>query len=224
MQKHVADMCGNLVAEVGAQTTVRLGGEVQALAVSSDKIGSGEISRRAPTEAERASALEVARTGLRPTRRGNYARQEDEDCKSDRDRVQAKGPDFLSRLKGFADIGGLDHSADRDDPNVIIRRALLLRSTLLKAAPDIVHCEGTLEKVRVDPGVLNAFLFLKEYKHGVRSLESVVRMSFLSGKASYDRSSLPSDSQMELHVDPDEFLGLVGRSEIGSSTLKWDEQ
>jgi hypothetical protein len=62
VQKHVADMRGKLVAEVGAQATVRLGGEVQALAVSSDKIGSGEISHRAPTEAERASALEVART------------------------------------------------------------------------------------------------------------------------------------------------------------------
>jgi hypothetical protein len=61
VQKYVADMCGNLVAEVGAQTAARLGGEVQALAVSSDKIGSGASSRRAPTEAERASALEVAR-------------------------------------------------------------------------------------------------------------------------------------------------------------------
>lgn len=54
-------MCGNLFAEVGAQTTARLGGAVLALAVSSDKIGSGASSRRAPTEAERASALELAR-------------------------------------------------------------------------------------------------------------------------------------------------------------------
>lgn len=60
VQGYTADMCGNLLAEVAAQTTARLGGEVQALAVSSDKIGSGESSRRAPTEAERASALEVA--------------------------------------------------------------------------------------------------------------------------------------------------------------------
>jgi hypothetical protein len=61
VQKYEADMCGNLLAEVGAQTTARLGGEVKALAVSSDRIGSGASSRRAPTEAERASALEVAR-------------------------------------------------------------------------------------------------------------------------------------------------------------------
>jgi hypothetical protein len=61
VQKYVEDQCGNLVAEVAVQTTARLGGEVRALAVSSDKIGRTESSRRAPTEAERASALEVAR-------------------------------------------------------------------------------------------------------------------------------------------------------------------
>ena len=61
VQKYEADMCGNLLAEVAAQTTARLGGEVRALAVSSDRIGSGESSRRVPTEEERASALEVAR-------------------------------------------------------------------------------------------------------------------------------------------------------------------
>lgn len=61
VQKYEQDMCGNLVAEVGVQTTTRLGGEVRALAVSSDNIGIGASSRRAPIEAERASALEVAR-------------------------------------------------------------------------------------------------------------------------------------------------------------------
>jgi hypothetical protein len=61
VQKYQEDMCGNLLAEVDAQTTARLGGAVKALAVSSDKIGSGASSRRAPTEAERAAALEVAR-------------------------------------------------------------------------------------------------------------------------------------------------------------------
>lgn len=65
--------------------------------------------------------------------------------------------------------------------------------------------EGTVKKIQVDPGVLNAFLFLKEYKHGIRSLESVIRMSFLTGKSSVDRSSLPAESQIELHVDPEEF-------------------
>ena len=62
VRKFEPDSCGNLIAEVDAQTTARVGGEVQALAVSSDKIGAGASSRRAPTEAERAEALGLARS------------------------------------------------------------------------------------------------------------------------------------------------------------------
>jgi hypothetical protein len=61
VQKTVQPGCEGLGAEVTVQTTARIGGEVKALAVSSDKIGRGESSRRAPTEAERAAALEVVR-------------------------------------------------------------------------------------------------------------------------------------------------------------------
>ena len=65
VQKNVEPGCVGLGAEVTVQTTARLGGEVQALAVSSDKIGRGESSRRAPTEEERAAVLEVARAVYR---------------------------------------------------------------------------------------------------------------------------------------------------------------
>ncbi len=56
--KNIEPGCVGLLAEVTAQTTARVGGQVQALAVTSEKIGRGESSRRAPTEAERAAALE----------------------------------------------------------------------------------------------------------------------------------------------------------------------
>lgn len=59
--KNLEPGCVGLVAEVTPQTTAPLGGEVQALATASDKIGAAERARRAPTEAERASALELAR-------------------------------------------------------------------------------------------------------------------------------------------------------------------
>lgn len=61
VEKNVEPGCVGLVAEVTAQTTARLGGEVQALATNSEKIGRKESSRRAPTEEERAAALELAR-------------------------------------------------------------------------------------------------------------------------------------------------------------------
>jgi hypothetical protein len=56
------DACVISTADTEVLTTARLGGEVQALATSSDRIGAGQSSRRAPTEAERTAALALART------------------------------------------------------------------------------------------------------------------------------------------------------------------
>jgi len=59
--KYAEQGCVGLNADVTVQTTARLGGQVQALAVSAATVGRGASSRRAPTDAERASALELAR-------------------------------------------------------------------------------------------------------------------------------------------------------------------
>lgn len=53
--------CVSLNAEASVQTGARLGGQVQALAVSNASVGRQASSRRAPTDAERASALALAR-------------------------------------------------------------------------------------------------------------------------------------------------------------------
>jgi hypothetical protein len=53
--------CVGLRAEAKVETQVRLGGRVQALATDSQALGRGAPSRRAPTEAERARAVELAR-------------------------------------------------------------------------------------------------------------------------------------------------------------------
>ena len=60
--KYAEQGCLGLNAEVTLQTTARLGGQVQALAVSSATVGRQASSRRAPTDAERASALTLARS------------------------------------------------------------------------------------------------------------------------------------------------------------------
>lgn len=57
--------CVGLEATATAQTEVRLGVQVNALATNSAKLGKAAGVRRAPTEAERAAALELARRGLR---------------------------------------------------------------------------------------------------------------------------------------------------------------
>lgn len=91
VQKYERDMCGNLLAEVAAQTSARLGGAVRALAVSSDKIGSGESSRRADRSGTRFGARSRT-SGLRPAAGGSRPREEDEDCKSDSCRHRTRRP------------------------------------------------------------------------------------------------------------------------------------
>jgi hypothetical protein len=117
----------------------------------------------------------------------------------------AKVPDFLSRLRGFLNILGPNAQGERDVA-FILRRALLLRSLLLRKAAQLFDAKGEL---RIDEGVLRAFLEIGQYRHGARSMESIIDMSTLSGKLKFERSCLPAPHQLDLHVEATEFLQLV---------------
>jgi hypothetical protein len=60
--------CVGLTADATAETPARLGGRVKALATDSQTLGRGAPSRRAPTEAERARAVELARAAYAKNR------------------------------------------------------------------------------------------------------------------------------------------------------------
>ena len=62
VRRDIQPGCVGLVAEAAAETRVRLGGRVKALATDSETIGRVASSRRAATEAERARAVELARS------------------------------------------------------------------------------------------------------------------------------------------------------------------
>jgi hypothetical protein len=117
-----------------------------------------------------------------------------------------KGTDFLSRLKGYVDILGPDPLPEGADPHSVIRRAILFRSLIARNAGQLLDREGRLQ---IDPGVLRAFLQIGSYRHGVRSMEAIVTTSRLAGETSFQRSSLPSEAQLDLHVGGREFLALV---------------
>ena len=121
---------------------------------------------------------------------------------------QAKGPDFVSRLKGHVDVVGPDpRGGDPDaDPYYRIRRAILLRAML--GGRKILFKRGDLQ---IDSGVLRAFLEVGCYRHGARSLETIISMSTLSGKNRFERSALPAAKQLDAHVNAKEFLSLVER-------------
>ena len=134
----------------------------------------------------------------------------------------AKGPDFLSRLKGYVNVMGPDPQADNGspgtsgDPTAVIRRAILLRSILERNASQVVQSG----RVQIDPGVLRGFLHTTSYKHGVRSMESIVAMSTLTGRTRYERSSLPPEAQLDLHVDCRDFMANVQLLELEGQLLE----
>jgi hypothetical protein len=124
-----------------------------------------------------------------------------------------KGPDFASRLKGYVNVLGPDPRLPRhpaDDHTYVIRRAILLRSLFERSAGHL-FVNGHLS---IDPGVLRAFLTISRYKHGVRSMESIIAMSALAGKSRFERSCLPSEAQLDLHVSGVEFLSLVQQPDL----------
>ena len=138
-----------------------------------------------------------------------------------------KGPDFLSRIKGFLNVMGPNplipycgedsaiqgssadsnqaRSSKNTDPEYIIRRAILINS-LLQIGYRQLFKDGILQ---IDDGVLNAFLLVPKYKHGTRSLETIFKTSQLFGKKKYHRSDLPPESQLNLHVDGQQFFELL---------------
>jgi len=54
--------CNSVHAEVGLSTSARLGGHVRALATNSDSLGKGASTRRAPTDAERATVMTLVKS------------------------------------------------------------------------------------------------------------------------------------------------------------------
>jgi len=133
----------------------------------------------------------------------------------------SKVPDFISRLKGFVNILGPNSQGKADsDPYYIIRRAILLRSILQRNASHLVEKKAGKKIVNIDRGVLRAFLRISEFKHGIRSMESIGAMSQLAGKNSFERSSLPSEAQLDLHVDGQEFLSLVQQMDLTGELLE----
>ena len=133
----------------------------------------------------------------------------------------AKGPDFVSRLKGFINVLGPNPvKGDNADPYFIIRRAILLRSSLKRGVPQLFEKRDKKELLNIDRGVLHALLQIEKYKHGARSIESLFAMSQLAGKTAFERSCLPPESQLDLHVDGKRFLALVQQLELSGDLLE----
>lgn len=144
--------------------------------------------------------------------------------------AKVKGPDFVSRLRGFVNIKGPNPMCHElcgpgalstveqswaelaaRDPGFMIRRAIILRSALERTARDLIDPGSNTASVSAT--VVRAFLLARRFHHGARSLESIVTMSSLAHARHFAVSDLPPSDQLLLHVTPD-FVDLLRDGEI----------
>jgi len=141
-------------------------------------------------------------------------RSDEQKINDHQDFKAAKGPDFISRLKGFINIMGPNpqrqpgdsaEQAESRDPYYQIRRAVLIRSMFARKNKNLIK-GGVLQ---IDRGLLRTLLKIPEYTHGARSIESIIEMSTLTDKDYFDRSSLPVPALLNLHANADLFMKLL---------------
>jgi hypothetical protein len=141
----------------------------------------------------------------------------------------AKGPDFVSRLRGYVDIIGPDPRPGTNDDVYVIRRAIILRGILERKYPRLVQNDDP-----IDPHLAQALLKVSGYEHGTRSLEAILEMSALLTARRYEKSDLPPKEQLYMHLKtntlrPNEFFDLLdGHNQLAGSEDRdrgsWREQ
>jgi len=131
-------------------------------------------------------------------------------------KLSNKCPDFLSRLRGYVNILGLNR-ANENDETYIIRRAIQLRSLIEENAPKIIRENNA----HISCEILNALINVPEYMHGVRSMQAIVEMSMLHEKDSWETAYLPPRDQLELHIKSiDEFYTLLAQKKQSCMDIK----
>jgi hypothetical protein len=118
-----------------------------------------------------------------------------------------KGPDFISRLRGYVNILG-PNCSDGNETLYMIRRAMLLRSLIERKAKLLLDNNN---RIRIDSGVLRALIKVPKYSHAARSMEAIIDMSTLNKQNCWEQAFLPPKEQLKLHVDEEMFSRLVVR-------------
>ena len=129
----------------------------------------------------------------------------------------AKGPDFISRLRGYVNILGPNQTDEKWDQLFIVRRAMLLRSFIERKTPYLIDGSG---EAQIDNGVLRALLKVPRYKHESRSMEAILEMSRLTNASKWEQALLPSKEQLRLHVDEEQFYHYLMRDSFFSEKIE----
>ncbi|OJJ66197.1 hypothetical protein ASPBRDRAFT_201102 [Aspergillus brasiliensis CBS 101740] len=129
---------------------------------------------------------------------------------------QAKGSEFISYLHGFIDVRG-PSQCDSQDELFSVRRAVMLRALLEERAPNVM----TGGRIMIDEGVLDGLLLVPTFRHGARSMRSLLAMSKLNQRNIFDRLALPSPAQLSLHVDYAEFVRCIDCQNLSNDVREY---
>ncbi len=126
--------------------------------------------------------------------------------------IKAKGPDFLSRLRGYVNIMGVNPANDKDFI-CLIRRATILRGNILSRAKTLGKQSHWLvnekNEIIIEDAVLHTLLKIPEYKNGARSLSAIIESCQLSLSKGLTKASLPPVHILSMHVDTKRFNELL---------------
>lgn len=136
---------------------------------------------------------------------------------NDPELIRAKVPDFISRLRGYIDILGVN-AAHAMDYTCMLRRATVFHANLTdrsKALGDDSHWFISPDgKIRMHPGVQRAFLKVPQYRNSSRSMVAIMEMSGLSSSKGYTKAALPPPQLLDMQVDAGAFRALLQRDVI----------
>lgn len=124
----------------------------------------------------------------------------------------AKLPDFVSRLKAFINIQGINQLS-QNDAHYPIRRAIVLRNLLMGHA-DNKHY------IHIEDNLLGAVLEIPNFKHGARSLETIIQQSNICKGQKFTKSHLPPEHVLSIHVDIKELEDYMENKIIPQDSLE----
>ena len=125
--------------------------------------------------------------------------------------IEAKGPDFISRLRDHLNIRGIDMPpGDNISGMHYFRRTLMLQYMLAERLAITVGKDKTYvpEKL-LHKSVARAFVETKSFRHGARSMEAILDICQITRGKTLGPSELPPVEQLNMHVDAAEFMGHV---------------
>lgn len=117
---------------------------------------------------------------------------------------RAKGPDFISRLRGHLNVRGVN-----EWPYRRVRRATVFRLAIERVAPGLLDASGKIPDDRMPKEFVDQILSVGRFVHGARSVEALVEMSTSPNSKSFTKKELPPREVLETHVDPGPLGGLA---------------